>query len=322
MPVTRVKVSDISLPSSLVTEYSMTRTAMPGMSAGAAPWRRIRFEAAGSAIRDRYVPSGRTLSTGRSTSLFARHSTCTPAPVNALSSPCERKLRPASTKSPRLSRGSSLRASGCSPAASGDSSAPSTARVPHSPRPTTRTCGNGPGRRRCPDNRTPPRSPPWRARPGTSRPARPAASRPRTPSPGPPRPAARPPRPAAAASPASPAAGAPGSPPPARAACPLRPGTGTARPSPGPRPACPRHRRSRTGRTAPSPAAGTPPPGPAASASAARGHRPHRQPGPPARAGTPSPGPRSRSGPAAGPRLPPAALVWPRRRSYTDVILT
>ena len=39
---------------------------------------------------------------------------------------------------------SGCRASACSPVASGDSAAPSTALVPHSPSPTTRTCGNGP----------------------------------------------------------------------------------------------------------------------------------------------------------------------------------
>ena len=44
-----------------------------------------------------------------------------------------------------LSWPSSCRASGCSPVASARRSAPSTARVPHSPRPTTRICGNGPG---------------------------------------------------------------------------------------------------------------------------------------------------------------------------------
>ena len=60
MSVTRVKVSDVSLPSSLATEYSMTRTVMPGMSLGSAPLRRIRREAAGSAIRDSQVPSAST----------------------------------------------------------------------------------------------------------------------------------------------------------------------------------------------------------------------------------------------------------------------
>ena len=79
--------------------------------------------------------------------LFARHSTCTPAASTSASRPWDRKFRSASSRSPEVSRASSVRASGCSPVASGDSSAPSTARVPHSPRPTTRTWGNGPGPR-------------------------------------------------------------------------------------------------------------------------------------------------------------------------------
>ena len=87
MSVTRVKVSDVSLPSSLVTVYSMTRAVMPGMSLGSAPRRRIFREAAGSAIRDSQVPSASTSSTGRSTSLFARHNTCTPAASTSSSRP-------------------------------------------------------------------------------------------------------------------------------------------------------------------------------------------------------------------------------------------
>ena len=211
MSVTRVKVSDISVPSALVTEYSMTRTAMPGMSSGAAPLRRIGREAAGSAIRDRYVPSGRTSSTGRSTSLLARHSTCTPAPVNALSSPCERKFRSASSRSPRASRGSSLQGQRLLPGGQRRQLRPQ-----HRPGPALAHADD-------PDLRERPRAGvvariaelravlrPWRARPGTCRRSRQAASRRRRRSPAPPRPAARPPPPAAAASPASPAAGAPG----------------------------------------------------------------------------------------------------------------
>src|ERR1039457_4974527 len=50
MSVTRVKVSEVSLPSSEVTVYSMTRTVIPGMSPPEAPLRRRRRDAAGSAI--------------------------------------------------------------------------------------------------------------------------------------------------------------------------------------------------------------------------------------------------------------------------------
>src|SRR5260221_14559626 len=50
MSVTRVKVSDHSVPSWLSALYSITRTGMPGMSRGSAPLRRRRREAAGSAI--------------------------------------------------------------------------------------------------------------------------------------------------------------------------------------------------------------------------------------------------------------------------------
>ena len=142
--MTRVKVSEVSLPSSEVTVYSMTLTGMPGTSLGPAPLRRSFLEAAGSAIRDSQVPSGSTSRTGRSTSLLARHSTCIPAPRKAFSRPWERKFRPAATRSPGLSLASSRRASGCSPVASGDSTAPSTALVPHSPSPATRTWGKGP----------------------------------------------------------------------------------------------------------------------------------------------------------------------------------
>ena len=260
----------------------MTRTAMPGMSPGAAPLRRIRLEAAGSAIRDRYVPSGRTSRTGRSMSLFARHSTCTPAASDAPSRPWDRKFRSASSRSPGRA-GQQLQASGCSPvpAATAPPPAPPGSRTRPGRRPGP--AGTAPGRRRCPGSRTPRRSP---AVAGTSRHI-PSIATSRIPA-------------TQAVSCSSPASG------PATASSslcitcqpsrwrawvtaagegcmPSATRTRNCLPTPGPAPACSIPRRSRTGRTAPSPAAGTPPPARAASACAAPAPRPHRQPGPPAR---------------------------------------
>src|ERR1019366_8871501 len=107
--VTRVKVSELALPSSLSTVYSMTRTVIPGIPAGSAPVRRIRREAAGPATRDRHVPSARTSRTGRSISDLARHSTWIPAARTSCSRPWDRKLRSASSRSPGESLPSSRR---------------------------------------------------------------------------------------------------------------------------------------------------------------------------------------------------------------------
>ena len=170
----------------------MTRTVMPGMAFGSAPLRSIRREAAGS-DPGQPGPVRQHLQHRQVHIAFARHSTCTPAASTSASSPWDRKCRSASNRSPGWSLPSSWRVSGCSPVASGDIPAPSTARVAFAEA-DTRICGKGPRQASLPGSRTPPvlrRV----GRSGTSRPRPPAASRARTRAPAPPG-SGRPPPPA------------------------------------------------------------------------------------------------------------------------------
>ena len=136
MSVTRVKVSEISLPSSLATEYSMTRTVMQGMSLPQAPARRIFRESSGSAI---------------ATATSRRQAPGAPGDRRRFSRATARAPQLREPRRAARGTGSSGRpaaspqARAC-PAAGGPAgapgrqrkvAAPSTARVPHSPSPTT-----------------------------------------------------------------------------------------------------------------------------------------------------------------------------------------
>ena len=145
------------------------------------------------------------------------------------------------------------------PVARPEVAAPSTARVPHSPSPTTRICGNGPR--------------PVVARVPELRPVllvvRQVQAHPvhgRQPHPGHERGLLLLPRQRPGRLLQQPLHHLPAQPLPGQviaagvAACPAPAASGTGAPSPGPPPACSTPRRNQTGRTAPSPGRSTPPP--------------------------------------------------------------
>ena len=166
MSVTRVKVSEVWLPSSEVTEYSMTRTVMPGMSFGSAPLRRIRREADRQAIRDRPVPSGSTCEHRQVHVAFRA-----PQHVHAIGEhigeqPVAQEVPVAQQQIPGLKLCQQLPGQRLLPGGQRRGRRAEHRSGPHTPRaPPRGSAETGRGRRRCPGSRTPPRSPGYRAGP-------------------------------------------------------------------------------------------------------------------------------------------------------------
>ena len=145
MSVTRVKVSDVSLPSSLVTVYSMTRTVMPGMSLGSAPLA-AHLPGGGRVGDPRQVGAVGQYPQHRQVHVaFRAPQHVHPGGKHLFEQPVGQEVAVGQQQVPRAELAQQLAGQRLLPGGQRPrSAAPSTDRVPHSPSPTTRICGNGP----------------------------------------------------------------------------------------------------------------------------------------------------------------------------------